>query len=104
VSDLPVTAVIIPFPTRAARSTEDGQDRLRRALEGLDRALADQRSAIAAWRGAIGELNTVVSGLGGSLQRYHGSLDSLATRVDGLRAQAMQLECVADAALTLAAD
>ena len=43
----PVTAVIIPFPTRAARSAEDGQDRLRRALEGLERDVAHKRIVIA---------------------------------------------------------
>ena len=47
----------------------------------------------------IGELSTVVSGLGDSMQRYCGNLDTLGTRVAGLHAQAVQLEHTADAAL-----
>lgn len=94
------TAKIIPFPSRQAASpTDDGQERLRRALAGLEEALAGQRAALAAWRGALGELSGVVSGLGKSLQRYHGSLDSLSGHVAGLHAQAVQLERTADAAL-----
>ena len=95
-----VTAEIIPFPSRRpAPTTDDGQERLRRALEGLDEALAGQRAAFAAWRGALGELSTVVSGLGDSMQRYCGSLDALGTSVAGLHAQAEQLEQTANAAL-----
>jgi hypothetical protein len=96
----PVTAEIIPFPLRQPAPTgDDGQERLRRALEGLDEALAGQRAAFAAWRGALGELSTVVSGLGDSMQRYCGNLDILDTRVAGLHTQAVQLERTADAAL-----
>ena len=47
----------------------------------------------------MADLSTVVSGLGDSLQRYRGSLDTLGTRVAGLHAQAVQLEQTADAAL-----
>ena len=68
----------------------------------LDEAVAGQRAAVAAWRGALAELGTVVSGLGDSLQRYRGSLDTLGTRVAGLHAQAVQLERTADAALVYA--
>jgi hypothetical protein len=95
------TATIIPFPAPTPKSapTEDGQERLRRALAGLDSAVAGQRAAVAAWRRSLAELGTVVSGLGESLQRYRGSLDSLGTRVSGLHAQAVQLERTADAAL-----
>lgn len=95
-----VSAEIIPFPSRRPAPTgDDGQERLRRALAGLDEALAGQRAAFAAWRGALGELSTVVSGLGDSMQRYCGNLDTLGTRVAGLHAQAVQLEHTADAAL-----
>ena len=100
-----VTAEIIPFPSRRpAPTADDGQERLRRALAGLDEALAGQRAAFAAWRGALGELGTVVSGLGDSMQRYCGSLDTLGTRVAGLHAQAVQLEHTADAALAVASE
>lgn len=97
------TATIIAFPparpTPRSVPTEDGQERLRRALAGLDSAIAGQRAAVAAWRKSLVELGTVVSGLGESLQRYRGSLETLGTRVSGLHAQAVQLEHTADAAL-----
>jgi hypothetical protein len=97
------TAEIIPFPIqRVAR--EDGQERLRRALQGLDQALTQQREAVAAWRSALGELGGVVSGLGDSLRGYRSGLDTLATRVDSLHAQSVRLECIADAALVVSQD
>lgn len=96
---------IIPFPLkRPAQPTEDGQERLRRALASLDSAVAGQRAAVAAWRGALAELSTVVSGLGESLHRYRDNLDSLGTRVAGLHKQAVQLERTADAALAMRGD
>ena len=100
-----VTAKITPFPSRrAAAAADDGQERLRRALEGLDEALARQRAAFAAWRGALGELSTVVSGLGDSMQRYCDRLDALGTSAAGLHAQVEQLEQTADAALAIASE
>lgn len=96
-----VTAVIIPFPSRRPATGCDGQERLRRALEGLDEALATQRAAVAAWRAALSDLGGVVSGLGDSLRRYRGSLDALGSRVAGLHAQAVRLERTADAALAV---
>jgi hypothetical protein len=99
-SDAVQGARIIPFPVRSRSSTDDdGQERLRRALAGLDSALASQRVAIAGWRKALGELGTVVSGLGESLQQYRGSLDTLNDRVAGLRTQSVMLERIADTAL-----
>ena len=92
------TARIIPFPARAVPS-DAGQERLRRALAGLDEAVAGQRAAVAAWRGALADLSRTVSGLGDSLQQYRGNLDTLGERVAGLNAQAVQLERTADAAL-----
>jgi hypothetical protein len=101
----PVTAEIIAFPLRRPAPTkDDGQERLRRALAGLDEAVAGQRVAVAAWRSALADLTTVVSGLGDSLNRYHGSLDALGTRVAGLHTQAVQLGRTADAALTTRAE
>jgi hypothetical protein len=100
-----VTAEIIPFPSRQPAPTGiDGQERLRRALAGLDEALAEQRAVFAAWRSSLGELSTVVAGLGDSMQRYCGNLDTLGTRVAGLHAQAEQLEQTADAALAIASE
>ncbi|MGC1409606.1 MAG: hypothetical protein WA864_11745 [Acetobacteraceae bacterium] len=101
----PVTAEIIAFPlSRQAPPKDEGQERLRRALVKLDDAIAGQRAAVAAWRGALADLSTVVSGLGENLQRYRGSLDTLGTRVAGLHNQAVQLERTADAALAARAD
>jgi chromosome segregation ATPase len=94
------TARIIPFPARRnAAAPDEGQERLRRALEGLDDAIAGQRVAVAAWRKALGELGTVMSGLGESLHSYRGNLDKLGERVAGLNSQARKLEQIADAAL-----
>jgi hypothetical protein len=111
-SDQPfVSAQIIPFPSRrpatptdamptGALPTGDGQERLRRALLALDAAVSEQRVAVAAWRGALADLGTVMHGLGESVQR----LDALDSRVAGLNAQAVQLERTADAALALRPD
>ena len=94
------TARIIPFPVRRnAAALDEGQERLRRALEGLDTAIAGQRVAVAAWRKALGELGTVMSGLGESLHNYRGNLDKLGERVAGLHTQAIKLEQTADTAL-----
>jgi hypothetical protein len=101
-SEVPlVTANIIPFSTRRhSRGSDDGQERLRRALIGLDEALAGQRAAVAAWRSALSELSAVVSRLGESLQYCRGSLDTLGTGVARLHAEAVQLERTADGLAT----
>jgi uncharacterized coiled-coil protein SlyX len=70
----------------------------------LERALARQREAVAAWRAALVELSEAVASLGGSMRRYRDNLDGLAVRVGGLRAQAVRLGCVADAALAVSRD
>ena len=96
-----VTATIIPFSThRYSRGSDDGQERLRRALIGLDEALVEQRAAVANWRSALSELSVVVSRLGESLQGYRGSFDMLGTSVARLRTEAVQLERTADALAT----
>ncbi len=96
------TATIIPFPPPRARVVPgEGEERLRRALQALDEALARQRRAVAAWRGALGELSGVASGLGHSLRHYRAGLDALVGRIDGLHAQAVRLERTADAALAI---
>jgi chromosome segregation ATPase len=98
-------ANIIPFPSRQpALPTDEGQERLNRALLALDEAVQRQRSAVAAWRAALADLGTVMSGLGESMQRYRSSLDTLDGRVAGLHAQAVQLEQTADKALAGSAD
>jgi len=96
---------VIPFPSRRPMPpTDEGQERLHRALLALDEAVQGQRSAVAAWRAALADLGTVMSGLGDSMQRYRSSLDTLDTRVAGLHAQAVQLERTADKALAGTAD
>jgi hypothetical protein len=98
------TAQIIPFPLRRPPVQRDGNERLQRALAALEVAIADQRVAVAAWRSALVDLGKVVSGLGDGLQRYRGSIDGLAVRVDALRAQAVQLDRTADAACAVAGE
>ena len=96
------TASIIPFPRRVAPpATNDGHERLRRAMVALEAAVASQRIAVAEWRKALGDLRTTMSGLGDSMRRYGGSLDALGERVGALHTQAQQLERTADAALAV---
>jgi hypothetical protein len=98
-SDLP-SAQIIPFPLRApAPPSDDGADRLARALASLDAALNEQRSAIAGWRGALADLQTTMQSLGASAQQCHDNLGKLGENVAGLNAQARQLEAWADGVL-----
>jgi hypothetical protein len=66
-------------------------ERLARALATLNAALAEQRLAIAAWRGALAELKATATGLGESLQQYRSSLGSLGDGVAALHTQATVL-------------
>jgi len=95
-----MTADIVRFPRQPVASPgTDGRQRLQLALQALEEALAGQRAAIADWRNALATLGTVMSGLGDSVQRYRGSLDSLGERVAALDGQARQLEQTADAVM-----
>jgi hypothetical protein len=86
------TAEIIPFPTRqVAPPVESPHERLTRALAKLNAALTEQRHAVAAWRGALGELKTTAAGLGESLQRYQHSLGALGDGVAALNTRATAL-------------
>ncbi len=94
------TAEIIPFPTRqvaplvetpVAPPVETPHERLARALAKLNAALAEQRVAVAAWRGALGELKTTAAGLGESVQRYQRSLGALGDGVAALNTRATAL-------------
>jgi DNA/RNA-binding domain of Phe-tRNA-synthetase-like protein len=103
-SDNAASAEIIPFPMRAvpvAAEPElpqadvvagpvddaapdaglDPQERLRRALLQLDAALAEQRTAVTAWRAALADLGGSVNGLRGSFETLQGRLDSLKTQL-----------------------
>ncbi len=110
-----VSAEIIPFPlprpevsvTAAvadATASTDAQARLFRALQALDAAVSEQRTAVTAWRGALAELSTTMQGLGDSVQRYHGSLASLDDKVSTLHSEATRLEQWADETLASAGE
>ncbi len=110
------TGTVIPFPKRAApgpatrripmltngpmvtSGQSQEQERLRRALDSLNAALAEQRAALKAWRGAMGELKESTAALEDSLQRYRGNLRSLSGSVSSLREKARSLEAWADRA------
>jgi ABC-type transporter Mla subunit MlaD len=92
------SATIIPFPARVKPGpvVATPEDRLARALASLNAALAEQKSAVAAWRDVLGELKTTTAGLDESLQRYRSNLRSLGTSVSALHAKARSLEQWAD--------
>ncbi len=102
------TGTVIPFPKRTpptpatrriplvTASPSQEQDRLKRALDSLNAALAEQRVALKAWRGAMGELKESTAALEDSLQRYRGNLRSLSSSVSSLREKARSLETWAD--------
>jgi cytochrome c-type biogenesis protein CcmH/NrfG len=99
----PPTATIIPFPVRPKPEAPAAQERLARALESLNAALADQKVAVAAWRDVLGELKATTAGLDDSLQTYRASLRTLGTSVSALRSKARALEQWADDAMAAAA-
>ncbi len=90
-SDRPATAVVLPFPC-----SDDPHVRLRLALAGLDRAVAEQRREVARWRDGLVELRSAVSGIDVSLHTFKASLDAVAPAVADLETQAQQLKRVAD--------
>jgi hypothetical protein len=97
-------AEIIPFPVRPQPEKLVPEEvrpevRLARALESLNAAVAEQKTALAAWRGALGALQASTSGLGQSLQRYHTSLGTLGGQVRALHDQAVTMEQWADGVL-----
>jgi hypothetical protein len=104
-------AEVIPFPDRPASPRRTGtagpstvgpvsaEVRLTRALNGLNEAVNAQRVAMAAWRAALGDLQTVTGRLGESLRTYHDNLGHLSTRVKSLGSEAVRLEAWADGVL-----
>jgi hypothetical protein len=102
------SATVIPFPSRRRPASEaagsvpqnaggdPAQERLLRALAGLEDALARQRAAVAAWRGSLADLGTATSGLGTTLQSYRDNLEALRQRVAGLHTASVRLERSAD--------
>lgn len=102
------TAQIIIFPTRALASEAaaplarthaepcEAETRLSRALIGLNEAVTEQRTAIAAWKASLGDLSAATGRLGSSLRSYNDSLGQLDARVKTLRTEAVKLEAWAD--------
>ena len=86
------TAAIIPFPQRLRPAAPVPEQRLVRALDTLETAMAEQRAAIVAWRDALGTLRTSTAGLDESLKRYRNSLRTLANSVSAMRVQTRALE------------
>jgi ABC-type transporter Mla subunit MlaD len=106
------TGTVIPFPKRPApvpatrripmitAGQSQEPERLRRALDSLNTALADQRAALKVWRSAMVELKDSTAALEDSLQRYRGNLRSLSSSVSSLREKARSLETWADQAVS----
>ncbi len=104
------SATVIPFPQRPATAPatrqipllaatpRSEQERLTRALESLNAALTEQRTALKAWRGAMAELKASTEALEDGLQRYRGNLRSLSNSVTSLHQKARSLETWADSA------
>ena len=93
------SAHIIPFPTRIQPAKPRPEERLARALADLNAAMEEQKAAVAAWRGALGELQTTTDGLGESLRRYQISLGALSGSVSALEGKAQLMEQWADGVL-----
>jgi ABC-type transporter Mla subunit MlaD len=94
------TADIIPFPARPKPQEQRPEERLVKAMQKLNAALAEQRVAIAGWREALGQLKVTTTGLGESLQRYRSNLGQLSGRVSVLHDQARSLEKWADSVVS----
>ena len=104
------SATVIPFPQRPATAPatrkipllaatpRSEQERLTHALESLNAALAEQRTALKAWRSAMAELKASTAALEDGLQRYRGNLRSLSNSVTTLHQKARSLETWADSA------
>jgi hypothetical protein len=97
---LPMAEIIL-FPVRkqpekVPPEAMRPQDRLARALESLNAAMAEQKAALASWREALGALQASTGGLGQSLQRYQASLGTLGGQVNALHDRAVTMEQWAD--------
>jgi sugar (pentulose or hexulose) kinase len=92
----PRTATIIPFPDRSKPAEQTPEQRLARALEALNAALAQQQVAIAAWRDGLLALKASTTGLHDSLLRYRTNLATLGDSVSELHDKAQSLEAWAD--------
>ena len=90
-----VTAEIVPFPGPARPPP---QQRLVRALTGLEEALAAQRAAVTEWRASLARLQVATGRLGGSLTAFHAGLTRLDAQTARLNGEARHLQAWADRA------
>lgn len=84
------SARIIPFPARP--QPHDGADRLKAALVRLELTLAQQRTAIAAWRASLGDLGAAARRVEAGLTDYQDRLAGLREQASALQAQALRLQ------------
>ncbi len=86
---------VIPFPTRPASPDSapqvDPNQRLRHALETLEKALNHQRTAIADLRSGIGRLHTSMTQLQDNVGAYRNRLTNLKGQVIQANQQALKL-------------
>jgi hypothetical protein len=83
------SADIIRFPRPASvADAEEPGERLRRALVALEAAVAQQRSAVAAWRGGLDGLDGTMRGLRAALMGCDAQLGVVRGRVDAVLRQA----------------
>jgi hypothetical protein len=99
------SATVIPFRPRkdsAPAGEAAGQDRLSRALNTLELALAEQRDAIDRFRLALSDLDHAVLGLEAGLVRYGDELACVGHDLERLAIEARALEAWADEVLARA--
>jgi peptidoglycan hydrolase CwlO-like protein len=80
----PLPGSVVAFPDTADR-------RLRRALSQLNRALDEQRDAVAAFRAQLAALNGAVAGLGSNAEALRGALDVAAAETAFAEARSREL-------------
>ena len=85
-----------PTPPAIAAFPRRPEDRLRLALRRLDEAVAEQSSAAAGLRAAIGDLSVTMARLGSNMQGYRAALDSTAAEIERALAAARRLEATAE--------
>ena len=82
-------AVILPFPEKGDPAA---QDRLRRALAGLDNAIARQRQAVSEWQSVLHSLRGAIHGLHGAASAQERTLGELAENIAGLHGESLRLQ------------
>jgi len=87
-------AAIFTFPERP-------EDRLRRALRGLEAALAEQAGAVAELRRELGALSSSLGGLEDAFDGYSVALGQTGTECRRAEAEFRKLETTADMMMAL---